>query len=173
MAQYPDTLPSPQLSDYAIATSVGATAVTFEHGNRRQRRSAKRDKHEFALSFIFTTAQLWQWQSWANVNGYDWHTMSLESAYSGAAVSGDNTIPHTVRYTSDITVEAFAFDYFRVTVQAEMDVNTIPQGIVLFTGDWIIARTPSNPATDRIIAGTPAALSANIIIAGSPDLPAA
>lgn len=173
MAQYPATLPGPLVAEYGVNNVFGLTAVRFENGGSRQRRGAKRDRIVFALSFHFSTAQLWTWQSWANGEGYSWHTMELESAWSGLSGTGETVIPHTVRYISDIVIEPLGAGYVKATVQAEMDVNTLPQGIVVQTGTWYVARTPSNPATDRIIAGTPAAPSADVIIAGTPDLPAA
>lgn len=173
MAEYPATLPGPLIADYGIDNLFGVTAVRFERGNNRQRRGAKRDKITFNLAFVFSTAQLWTWQSWANRYGYDWHTMDLESAWSGLSGTGETVIPHTVRYTGDISIQPIGGGYVRVTVPAEMDVNTLPQGVVVQTGNWYVARTPSNPATDVIIAGTPASPSTDVIIAGTPDLPAA
>lgn len=173
MAEYPTTLPGPQIAEYGISNIFGLSAVRFERGNNRQRRGAKRDRIVFGLSFVFSTAQLWTWQSWANRYGYDWHTMPLESAWSGQSSTGETVVPHTVRYISNIDIQPIGNGYVRVSVQAEMDVNTLPQGIVVQTGNWYVARTPSNPATDVIIAGTPASPSTNVIIAGTPDLPAA
>lgn len=173
MAEYPSTLPGPQIADYGVSNIFGLSAVRFENGGTRQRRGAKRDRIVFSLSFVFSTAELWVWQSWANAQGYDWHTMDLESAWSGLSSTGETVIPHTVRYISDISTYPLGSGYHRVAVQAEMDVNTLPQGVVVQTGNWYVARTPSNPATDRIIAGSPSAPSTDVIIAGSPDLPAA
>lgn len=173
MAAYPDGLPLPQVAEYSVATVRGLGAVRFERGNTRQRRMVRRDRNVFSLAFVFTTAELWTWQSWANQYGYDWHTMSLESAYSGLSVTGASLIPHTVRYISDIAFQTIAAGIVRVSVQAEMDVTTIPQGILAPSGNWYVAGSPSSPATDKILAGTPAAPSTDTIIAGTPALPAA
>lgn len=171
MSAYPSTLPCPQIEGYQVDIDYGVSGVTFENGNRRQRRQFRQERHYFTFSLVLTTAQLWTWQSWANQFGYDWHYMNLESNYSGLA--GQTLIPHYIRYISDISIEAVDIDYFRVSVQAEMDVDTLPIGVVEFTGDWLIANTPAAPATDRIIAGTPAAPATDFIIAGSPAAPAA
>lgn len=173
MAEYPSTLPAPQVSDYAIETAMPISAVTFERGNRRQRRGARKDRQVFTLSFIFSTAQLTVWQLWANQSGYDWHNMDLESPYSGLTLDEAILIPHTVRYISDISLQLLAPDVFRVSVTAEMDVTTVPQGILAPSGNWYVAGTPASPATNTITAGTPASPAANFIVAGSPANPAA
>ena len=173
MTDYPSTLPAPQVSDYALETAMPISAVTFERGNRRQRRGAKKDRQVFTLSFVFSTAQLTIWQLWANQYGYDWHSMDLESPYSGLSIEGLTLIPHTVRYISDIALQLVAPDVFRVSVTAEMDVSTTPDGVLAPSGNWYVAGTPASPATDTITAGTPGSPAADFIIAGSPALPAA
>lgn len=173
MTDYPSTLPAPQIAEYAIETAMPISAVTFERGNKRQRRGAKRDRQVFTLSFIFSTAQLTVWQLWANQYGYNWHSMDLESAYSGLSLDESILIPHTVRYISDIALQLVAPDVFRVSVTAEMDVSTIPEGALPSSGNWYVAGTPASPATNTITAGTPASPAADSIIAGSPALPAA
>lgn len=171
MAAYPSNLPAPQVSEYSVSTIRGVSAVTFEHGNKRQRRAAKRERQYFTLTFVFSMAELWTWQSWADDFGYDWHTMNLESPWSGLVVASSTLITHTVRYISDVQIEPIGSGYVRVSVQAEMDVNTVPQGAVVYTGNWYVARTPSNPAPTWII--SLGASSPDTIIAGTPSLPAA
>ncbi len=173
MVAYPDGLPLPQVADYSVSTVRGLGAVRFERGNTRQRRMSRRDRNVFGLTFTFTVAEPWTWQSWANQYGYDWHNMDLESAYSGLSVTGASLIPHTVRYISDIAYQTIASGIVRVSVQAEIDVTTIPQGIIAPSGNWYVAGTPASPATDKILAGTPSAPSTDTIIAGTPALPAA
>lgn len=173
MTDYPSTLPAPQIAEYGVSNLFGVSAVRFETGHARQRRGAKRDKLYFIMSFVFTTPQLWEWQSWANLYGYDWHLMDLESQWSGLALTTESTIQHRVRYTGDITITTLGAGYVRATVQAEMDTDTIPQGVITVTGNWYIAGSPGSPSSDRVIAGTPSAPSSNTIIAGSPGLPAA
>ena len=172
MASYPGYLPAPQVSGYATETIVGVSAVTFERGNTRQRRSIRRERIVFGLSMVLNTTDLWAWQSWANQYGYDWHTMPLVSHYSGLA--GSTLIAHTIRYISDIVIEPVAFGYMRVSVQAEMDANTLPGGFVDFTGNWYLGGTPAVPSSsNRVLGGTPASPSTNFIVAGTPGNPAA
>lgn len=174
MTDYPSTLPAPQIAEYGVGNQFGLSAVRFETGQTRQRRGAKRDKLYFVMSFVFTTPQLWEWQSWANQYGYDWHLMDLESHWSGLALTAESTIPHRVRYTSDITITALGAGYVKATVQAEMDTDTIPQNVVVVSGNWYLAGEPATPSnSNNILAGTPSSPSANAIIAGSPSLPAA
>lgn len=171
MTAYPSTLPCPQIDGYQVDVDYGVTAVTFEHGNTRQRRSASRERHVFNLSVVLTLPELWTWQSWANKYAYDWHQMNLESHYAGLA--GKIFVAHTIRYISDLTIEPIDADYMRVSFQAEMDMDTLPAGVVQPSGNWIIARTPGNAATDWIIAKTPASPSTDTITAGTPVTPAA
>ena len=152
---------------------MGLTATTFEAGNRRQRKGTSRQRHTFNLSFVFTTGQLWTWQSWANLYGYDWHLMNLESAYSGFSITGDRLIPHYVRYTSDIGIEALGNGYFRVTVSAALDLDRPPSGDIVPSGNWYVAGAPATPAANTITAGTPAAPATDTITAGTPAVPAA
>lgn len=166
---YPSGLPSALVQDYRVEVAHGVTAVAFERGNTRQRKRATTRRHVFGLSFVFTVPELWTWQSWANAYGYDWHYMDLISSYSGAS----GAIPHLVRYIGDISFQTVDLEHVRVSVQAEMDLNTLPLGDVVPSGDWIIGGTPAAPSTDFIIGGTPAAPSTDFIIAGSPGVPAA
>jgi hypothetical protein len=171
MTDYPSTLPCPQIEGYQVDVDYGMTAVTFEHGNKRQRRSAKNERHIFSLSLVLTLPQLWTWQSWANQFGYSWHKISLESHYAGLA--GKTLVAHTIRYISDITIEPVDADYMRVSFQAEMDMDTLPAGVVQPSGNWVIGGTPPAPSPNWIIAGTPPAPSTDTITAGTPATPAA
>lgn len=173
MPDYPSTLPLPSVADYAVQTIVGVGAVTFENGQSRQRRTSRRERHTFNMSFTFSTAQLWAWQSWANQFGYDWHLMLLESAYSGVSSLGDRLIQHFIRYTSDIGIEALGNGYFRVSVSAELDLDRPPSGNVSTSGNWYVAGTPSSPATNTITAGSPSSPATDTITAGTPAIPAA
>jgi len=174
MAGYPAGLPLPTVIDYGVQTATGLALVRFDRGNSRLRRKAKRHRQMFTLSFVFTSSQLWTWQSWANESGYDWHSMLLESPFSGLSVSGSDLIPHSIRYVSDISMAPLSSGVMRVTVAAEMDVTTLPQGIVTFTGNWIRGGTPASPSSSAYYrAGIPATPSTDTVIAGSPALPAA
>lgn len=172
MSSYPSGLPSPLVEDYSVDTRYGVSAVTFERGNTRQRRNASKQRQVFQLTVILTTAaQLWQWQSWANAYGYDWHLMDLVSNYSGAA--GGVPLAHYVRYIGDPSIQLVGANNFRVTVQAEMDIDRLPIGIITPSGNVIIGGTPADPSNDNSIqAGTPASPSTDFIIAGSPGLTA-
>lgn len=171
MTAYPSTLPPPLISGYQVDVSVGVSAVVFENGRTRQRRSVQNQRHNFSLSLVLSIAQLWEWQSWANRYGYDWHYLDLVSNFSGFTTS--TAIPHYIRYTSDISIQPVSGGHVQVTVQAEMDINTLPLGIVTPTGDVIIGGTPASPnSSNSIQAGIPASPSTDFIIAGSPGLTA-
>jgi hypothetical protein len=169
---YPAGLPLPLVSEYSVEVSHGLTSVTFERGNTRQRRGVSLQRHVFGLSMTLTVPELWEWQSWANAYGYDWHYMDLTSSYAGS--SGDNVIPHLVRYIGDVSLSFIDFDHVRVAVQAEMDVASLPVGTVVPSGNWYIGGTPASPSnSNAVIAGSPGSPSSSFIIAGTPSVPAA
>jgi hypothetical protein len=168
---YPSNLPSPQIADYQVNVFSGVSSVTFEAGNTRQRRSARQERYAFRLSVVLSKSELWSWQAWANTYGYDWHYLDLISNFSGFTT--DIAIPHYVRYTSDIQIQPLGADYFMASFDAEMDLSTLPLGLVQQTGDVIIGGTPASPSnSDSIQAGTPASPSTDFIIAGQPGLTA-
>jgi hypothetical protein len=171
VTDYPSSLPLPLIADYQVDITSGLSRVTFEHGNTRQRRSARRERHTFTLSLTLSVQELWTWQSWANQYGYDWHYLNLISNYSGFTDS--IAIPHYIRYIGDISIQPLSGTHVMVRVPAEMDLNTLPLGIVQQTGDVYIGGTPAAPSNSNSIqAGTPASPSTDNIIAGQPGLTA-
>lgn len=173
MISYPSTLPAPQIAEYQVEVGFGVSAVRFERGNTRQRKSVKNERHVFVLAYVLDPSLLWPWQNWVNKYGYDWHYQNLASSYSG--FSADVLIPHYVRLISDVSITPIDANHVRVTVQAEMNLSTVPQGIVVQTGDWVLAGTPASPSSSNSYqAGTPASPSNSAtLIAGSPGQPAA
>lgn len=171
---YPSTLPAPQVEGYQVTIISGTSGVTFENGMTRRRKGLAQKKHLFSLSLLLSTAQLWTWQKWANAYGYDWHWMNLASDLAGFRV--DPTVPHFIRYISDIGIEPVDALHFRVSFEAEMDFNTLPPGIFEPTGNWIVARTPASPSSPDVVfaetAGGVAPATDNIT-AGYPGLTAA
>lgn len=177
--EYPRDLPCPQIEGYQIDVDYGATSVTFERGNRRQRRAFTRETVLFNLSLVLSTSQLWTWQSWANQYGFDWHYMDMPSPFSGRV---SETNQHFIRYTGDFSIEAIDQQYFRVSLQAEFSLDTAVQAAAADSGNWVISGAPTvfgsppaplSIASDWIIARTPDNLPADTIIAGSPRYPAA
>lgn len=173
MTTYPETLPAPQIADYQVDVGFGLSSIQFERGNTRQRKLVRNERHVFTLSYVLDPSLLWQWQTWVNRYGYDWHYQNLTSSYSG--FTSDITIPHYVRLISDISLTPIDARHVRVTVLAEMEVATLPVGAVVPSGDWIVAGTPASPSNSNSYqAGTPASpWSSNTVIAGSPGQPAA
>lgn len=168
---YPKTLPCPQIDGYGYSVDFGLSQVIFENGRGRQRRGVYSEKYIFDMSLVLSMEQVWEWQSWANQYGYNWHYMPLMSNFAGLQEA--TQIPHFIRYISDITLEPVDIGYMRASFQAEMDSNTPPKGIVEQTGDWITGGAPATPSADIIIAGAPGSPSVDLIIAGSPGQPAA
>jgi hypothetical protein len=148
MVAYPGALPLPVVQPYAIVAQTGLSAVKFEHGNNRQRRGSRRARQVFSLSFTLTVAQLGQWVSWANGSGYDWELMSLAGPYSSGVVT-----PHLVRLIGSPEVQMLTPSVAQVSVMAELNVESVHAGIVIFTGNRIIAGAPSSPSASLVIGG--------------------
>lgn len=173
MTDYPSTLPCPLTADYKGAIDFGLSSVKFNRGNTRRRRLAARRLETYDLTFAFTTKQLWEFQSWANQFGYDWHEMPIVTHFSGF-VAHEGPLPHRVRLTSDISATAMNDGVFKVKVSIELDALSRPLDVVVPTFRWIIANTPGAPSTpDWIIAKTPPSPSTDMIAAGTPHTPAA
>lgn len=170
---YPTLLPCPMVSDYKGVVDFSLSSVKFNRGNTRRRVMAFNRLESYDLTFAYNTQQLWTFQTWANQFGYDWHYMPIVTHYSGF-VNPAKTLLHRVRIIGDLVITALGHDVFRVRVPIEVDTNTRPFGIVVPSGDWIIADTPDSPSTpDWIIAKTPASPATDTISAGTPVLPAA
>jgi hypothetical protein len=173
MTDYPQYLPCPSVSDYKGTVDFGLSTVTFNRGNKRRRRLASTRLETYDLSFVYTTLQLWQFQSWANIFGYDWHYMPIVTHYSGL-IDPASVLRHRCRLTSDINITALNADTFRVKVSIEIDPSSRPLGVIVPSARWIIGGAPPAPsAPDWIIAQTPTSPSLDIIAAGTPVLPAA
>ena len=171
---YPSILPCPQIEGYQVSVVYGTSGVTFENGMTRRRKGLKQEKHLFQLSIVLSTAQLWAWQNWANAKGYEWHWMKLASDLAG--FRDTPVAAHYIRYISDISIEPVDAKYFRVSVQAEMELNSVPPGSFEPTGNWIVAQTPASPSNLNLVsAETAAGITPAIddIAAGYPGLPAA
>jgi hypothetical protein len=163
MATYPYGLPLAQISDFSGQSSTGRTSVVFERGNRRQRKISRKARQTFGLSFILTTVQLDNWQSWANSSGYDWQFLNLASPYSSGTIT-----PHYIRFISAISLEMIGAGLIRASVQAELHVDSVHTYVITPSANWTIAYTPLNPAPNWIKAGTPASPSVNTLTAGPP-----
>ena len=171
---YPATLPCPQIEGYQVSVTYGTTGVMFENGITRRRHGPKKEMHIFSIALVLSTAQLWTWQSWANVNGYDWHWMGLASDVFG--FRGTIMQKHYIRYISDITINPVDAKYFRVSFQAEMDINFTTPGIFEPSNRWLIGKRPVAPATPDVVIAEIApgvAPATDNISAGFPGLPAA
>jgi hypothetical protein len=173
MTDYPRSLPCPAISDYKGAVDFGLLSVKFNRGNTRVRRMAANRLETYDLTFSYNTQQLWRFQSWANMFGFDWHYMPIVTHYSGF-IDPASALLHRVRLTGDITITALSADIFRVRISIEVDTSSRPFGIVVPSGDWIVAQTPVSPsAPNWIVAQTPPAPSTDTISAGTPVSPAA
>jgi hypothetical protein len=172
MAQYPTGLPSAAIDSYSVDVSYGVYRTDFEHGNTRQRRTVTEKRHEFNMSMTLTMPELWQWQAWANAYGYDWHVMELLSPFSG--FTGSVLIPHEIRYIGDISISLIGLDHVRVSVRAELNLESVPAEPIVPSGDWILGGTPSSPSSSNAIrGGIPSSPSTDFIISGTPAVPAA
>jgi hypothetical protein len=170
--KYPAEFACPQILPYKIDVNMGVLRTPMESGHSRQRRMFRTMPHIFSLEFVLTVKELGRWQAWVNLFAYDYFNMNLESMYSGLADA--ETIPHTVRFISNLQIENVTQGYVRVRVQAELSPAFVTAGgPAVPTFNWVVAGDASSPAADWIIAGVPANPSLDNIIAGTAPNPAA
>jgi hypothetical protein len=173
MTDYPHSLPCPLVATYKGDIDFGFSTVSFNRGNKRRRRLATVRLEKYDITFTFTTQQLWQFQAWANLFGYDWHYMPIVTHFSGF-INPTGPLLHRVRIISDLAITAIGADTFNVKLSIEVDTASRPFGIIAPSGNWIIGGTPPLPSSpDRIIAGTPPSPSTELVMAGTPVVPAA
>ena len=169
---YPAKYPRPLIEGYQITTDMGVRRTEMNSGFAKQRRLYRTMPLYFNFTFTVKISDLHDWQIWVDDNAYDWFEMDATSHLSG--YEGDNCSPHVIRFMSDLTITPIDHNFVNVNVKAEMSHEFKYEIPVPKTNDWIVARTPGNPATpDLYFAGTPVAPSVNDIQAGTPPFPAA
>jgi hypothetical protein len=72
-----------------------------------------------------TVTQWGAWENWVKTNAYDWFNMDLPSLYSGLA--GKRLSPHTIRFTSGLTVVNVTESSVQISVTAEFSPSMITQ----------------------------------------------
>lgn len=157
LIRYPPGFPLPDRQPYGIAADMGVVRSPMAAGNARQRRLYRHMPQQFQLSFHLHTSELYQWQYWVNLYAYDWFALPLASMFAPPANWSPDGIqpagqisPHIARFISDLSISMDGYDWFGVTVAAEVSPDMLafvprPPGM-----DVIDAGTPDNPspATD-------------------------
>jgi hypothetical protein len=175
---YPERFPLADSDAYSIAVNMGLLRSGMELGNTRQRRIFRHMPHVLQLGFHLSTAELYDWQYWVNLNAYDWFLMPLADMFAPPAQWSPDGIqprgqisPQACRFISDLTIALAGYDRFAVTVQAELGpwlLSQLPQppaeAVIDATGpdtadeitDILDARFADSPAADGLVdAGTP------------------
>lgn len=163
---YFSEFPLPDRAPYAIAADMAVLRSEMSAGNVRQRRAYKNMPQIFSLSFHLHTDELEIWQYWVNLYAYDWIYLPLASMFSPSAdQSPDGIQPrglvstHIARFISDLSITMEGFDWWAVTVAAEISPDMFadlprPSGIDRVDGlhpadalaDSLDGRFPSAPA---------------------------
>ena len=171
---YPASFRCAQWTPYRIDVDMGVLRTAMDGGSYRQRRVYRTMPHQFALEFVMTVVELGAWQQWVNVNAYDYFTINnLESMYAG--MIGEISSPHSIRFTTDLSIDNPTFGWVRVKVGAELDpLQAANLGPLIPSDQWIVGGTPAAPSNaNKIIAGAPDDVAIERISAGSPGQPAA
>jgi hypothetical protein len=171
---YPESFRCAQITPYQISVDMGVLRTPMDGGATRQRRVYRTMPHTFSLDFIMTVQELGAWQDWVNVHGYDFFTINkLESMYAGQL--GEIASPHSIRFTSNLTIDNPVYGWVRVKVSAELDpLQSANQGPLVPSDAWIVGGSPPAPSDASLAhAGTPAAPATDRFVAGSPGHPAA
>jgi hypothetical protein len=154
--------------------SAGLVRTPMQAGNSRQRRTHRVLPTRISLVFMVEQELYAAWLTWVNRNAWDdWIAMKLPGLQ--ASRLGLNTAAISIRFMTDLQAELVPVHrlwWWRVRVEAEY-IPTPEQLAPVFTGDWIIAGSPSFPAVDWIVGGTPPLPSPDLVSAGTPLAPAA
>lgn len=122
MIRYPDDkLPLPNASPYDWNVGLGVVNAKMNAGNRVLRRLFNHLPHQFGFAFSMNSAQMSQFTAFIDKVGSDWFMMPSLSMWTG---SGDNFIGDIpVRFTSDARMSADGFNWWNVTIDAEISPN--------------------------------------------------
>jgi len=159
---YPDTLPIPNSSPYAWDVGLGLTQSKMNAGNRILRRKFNHLPHHFTFDFSMNTNDMVAFAAFADQVGSSWFNIPALSMWSGASDNFIQKIP--VRFTSNITVNAAGYNWWSISVAAELSPdmywNTLfLPGIDAGTAvapamNWIDAGTPQSPSPTWVDGGT-------------------
>jgi len=123
-AKYPSDFPCVQITGYRADVAMGAARTEIPMA-QVQRRVFNTMPHAIALSFVMTVTQWGAWENWVKTNAYDWFDMDLPSLYSGRL--SKRLSPHTIRFTSGLTVVNVTESSVQISVTAEFSPSMITQ----------------------------------------------
>lgn len=169
IVNYPVDLPLPQMEPYDWEVGLGLSQLKMNAGNTLIRRRWKHLPHTFNFTFGMTTDQMTRFVVFMDVVGADWFNIESLSMYTGT----DDTVikPQPVRFISGMNVSAMGYNWWQISILAELSPEVFEAFEDILGNNWIIGRTPDNPSPDWVIAGTPVSPSVNWVIAGTPAEP--
>ena len=168
-AQYPQSFRLPDI-EYSAAVDMGVLRTPFDSGASRQRRRYTWMPTQLQVRFVLHYQQKALWLNWWNKNAYDWFTMAVPDMTVKHAT--DRCEPLQVRCIADLNITPVGRDHVEITTVIELHPGWNAAAAAAPKCMWIIAGTPTAPATDTFTGGTPAAPAANTVTAGTPAKPA-
>jgi hypothetical protein len=166
MMDYPDTLPIPNAMPYNWDVGLGITTIKMNAGNLIPRRRFNHLPHQFAFLFAMDTNDMVQFAAFVDEVGSDWFNIRGLSMWSGNDPEFIKKIP--VRFTSNINVAEAGYNWWSISVAAELSPNVYWNTLV---GDWIDAGYPALPSLNWIEAGSPQNPSPSFIDGGTTTRP--
>jgi hypothetical protein len=145
---YPATLTCVVRKDFSLKIEAGLRKTEFDNGQTRIRRRFKFTTVMADLKFVVSTAKLFDWQLWINRFGYNWFLIGLQSHLS-VGKDGE-TVDHRIRIVDDLKVKALTDRHVEITTTAEFDPAYYPLVLPDAGENWIVARSPVNPAPDWV-----------------------
>lgn len=119
MATWPNTLPKPQISGYAISPGDQAVRTDMDVGTQRVRRRTFARNDKISASWVFTDAQMSAFRTWFDdgttgaAGGSAWFTVTLPIGTGGSSAV-------EARFTGPFKVGAIGPLLWNVTADIEV-----------------------------------------------------
>lgn len=156
---YPDTLPIPDATPYDWEVGMGVNALKMNAGNLILRRRFNHLPHRFAFVFSMDSNDMVVFSNFADQVGSTWFNIRALAMWT--SLDFLDKIP--VRFISNITVNANGFNWWTISVDAELSPDVFWSTL---TGDWVDGGFVYAPSPEWIDAGNPQAPSPTWIDAG-------
>ena len=176
--KYPDYYPVVSRVGFSGTVDTGVSR-SDEQGFPTQQRYAGSNPTTVSLQFRMTLREFKNWSAWVNNNAVTkWVSIMLPSPNGLSRAGSPSPLSEQVVRFGDYNMTPMGADYFQIDTMVELMPTGIGEGLPGNSGwvsnsgrnaDWIIARTPPNPAPDWIISGSPTTPSTpDVNIGGTP-----
>lgn len=112
---YPETLPLPGIDGYTLKPESSSTSTQFESGAERKRKNYRQPHSTFAVSWLFNSEQLMQFEEFFRddlEDGVEWFDIDL--------LNGMGVNPMSARFMGEYSVSPQSSQLFTVTATLEV-----------------------------------------------------